>query len=78
MMDLDNLYRVRKDLDLLHEHIIDSLAGLESGNWGCPVEDTEEIREILAKLTDLGFPFLEDLDKYIEWKERMSAIYLND
>lgn len=69
--ELEDAYN---SLDHLHEGIIDLLATLEGSNWGCPVEGTEEIRAVLRRLSDAGFPFLEDLKKYQEWQEKQAKI----
>ncbi len=64
--DIRDLYNA---LDNLHAGAIDTLAGLEGGNWGCPVEGTEEIRAILAEISDRGFPMLEAIEKLAEYME---------
>lgn len=69
ILTLEELIDARNTIDHLHEGVIDLAVVLESGNWGLPAEGTEEIRGVLARLGDIGFSFLEDLDKYIEWVE---------
>jgi hypothetical protein len=70
ILTLDEFKAARSYIDHIHEGCIDELASLEGDNWGCPVEGTEERRAILKKLCDLGFPFLDNLDKLIELKEK--------
>lgn len=69
IFDIDELELLRGYFDYLHAGIIDQLVSFESDSWGCPVEGTEEIREYLEELSELGFQFEEKLDKYIEWKK---------
>jgi hypothetical protein len=69
ILTLEELQDARYSFEHLHEGIIDLLASLESDNWGCPVEETEAIRDTLANLADDGFDFLLNLGKYIEWWE---------
>lgn len=70
ILSLEELQNARDSFDHLHEGCIDLCATLESGNYGCPVEGTEEIRKILGFLSGIGFPFLKVLDQYIEWQEK--------
>jgi hypothetical protein len=68
ILSLDELESAYNHIDHIHEGIIDELASLEGGNWGCPVEGTEEIRAIMSRLSIQLFPILSDLDKMIKLK----------
>ncbi len=56
-------------LDTLDDGCIDVTANLESGNWGCPVENTEEIRTLMMKVDKQVTPLLESLKELAEYFE---------
>ena len=71
ILTIDELNEARAVFDHLHEGVIDLQCDLESGNWGCPVNSTEEIRKNLAVIVSLGFKVLKCLDYYIEWQDKL-------
>lgn len=74
ILTLEELQEARNIIDHLHEGVIDECAMLEGDNWGCPTEGTEEIRAVLKELSDMGWPFLEKLDKLIEMKSQSTEV----
>ncbi len=63
--DIEDIYNT---LDYFTDTLLNTLCDLESGNWGCPVNGTEELRSILREIIDpmmIALPKISELENYL-------------